>query len=101
MQTASYFVCYAIHFTCQGDKAYAKYQYEEFDGDKANENYKISQKKYRQAKDLLKALDSKFKITLKHGELKKLIKKARNHGKKELSEIQKFVKQKLKEDGTL
>jgi hypothetical protein len=101
MRNASYFVSYSIFFTCQGDKAYARYQHEELDGDKANENYKISQKKYRQAKDLLKELDSKFKITLKHAELKKLIKKAQKHGKKELSEIRKYVKEKLKQDGIL
>jgi hypothetical protein len=101
MQNAAYFISYSVFFTCQGDKAYARYQHEELDGDKTNENYKLSQKKYQQAKETLKKLDSKFKIKLKHGELKKIIKKARNHGKKELSEIQKYVKNKLKEDGIL
>ncbi|CVK20586.1 hypothetical protein [Sporomusa sphaeroides] len=101
MQNASYFVSYSIFFTCQADKAYARYQAEQPDGDKANEHYKVSQKKYKRAKQMLKELECKFNILLKYGELKKLIKKAQKKGKKELTEIQKYVKKELKEGGVL
>lgn len=101
MQNAAYFVSYSVFLTCQGNKAYARYQAEAPDGDKSDENYQISQIKYKKAKQMLKKLESKYNILLKHGELKKLIKKAQKKGKKELTEIQKYVKKELKEGGVL
>lgn len=101
MKNASYYISYAVTLTCQGDREYAYYLAEEPDGDKNNEHYKGSQKKYRQAKEMLKELHKEFGISLKHGALKGLIKKARGKGKTEFSEIQKYIKKKLKEDGVL
>ena len=99
MKNAKYYFSCAVTLTCQGDKKYARYLDEEPDRDKDNEHYQVAQWKYKKAKEMLKKLDNEFNISLKHGALKKLIKKARENGKKEFSEIQKYVKNKLKENG--
>lgn len=101
MKNASYYISYSVTLTCQGNKEYAYYLNEEPDGDTDNEHYKMAQKKYKKAKEMLKELKKNFDISLKHDELKRLIKKAQDKGKKEFSEIQKYVKKKLKEDGLL
>ena len=101
MKNASYYVSYAITLTCQGNKEYAYYLDEEPTGDKTNEHYLNSQKKYKQAKEQLKSLKKKFTIKLKFSELKKMITKAQAKGHKEYTAIQKYIKKKLKEDEIL
>ena len=101
MKNAKYYVSYAVTLICQGDKAYAKYLDEKDDNDKLsdNENFKKSQKKYKKAKEYLEGLNNDFNIIVSFEILKSYIKKARDKGIKEYSEIQDYVKKKLKDDG--
>lgn len=101
MINASYYISCAVTRTCQGNREYAYYLAEESDDDKDNDHYMKSQKQYKKAKELLKKLDKEFGISIKHKELKSLIKEVQKEGKSEFSQIQKHVKKKLKEDGVL